>query len=128
MPCPRCHQDNPPHARFCLACGTSLGGAVPAERSLAELLAENENLKRSLGEALEQQTATAEILKVISSSPNDLQPVFDTIVEHAVKLCGAAFGGLHRIEDGRITLNAQYGMPPDELMAIQRDVFPLPIS
>src|SRR5262245_44936982 len=50
---------------------------------------------RELVEAREQQAATGDILKVISSSATDLQPVFDMVVQHAVTLCGAAFGGLH---------------------------------
>ncbi len=82
----------------------------------------------ALAEALDQQTATAEILRVISSSPIDLQPVFDTVVRNAVKLCGAAFGGLHRLDRDRITLEAQYGVPADELTILQRDVFPIPLS
>jgi two-component system, NtrC family, sensor kinase len=82
----------------------------------------------ALAEALDQQTATAEILRTISSSPIDLQPVFDTVVRNAVKLCGAAFGGLHRLDSDRITLEAQYGVPADELVILQRDVFPIPLS
>jgi GAF domain-containing protein len=82
----------------------------------------------ALAEALDQQTATAEILRIISSSPIDLQPVFDTVVRNAVKLCGAAFGGLHRLDGDRITLEAQYGVPADELATLQRDVFPIPLS
>jgi len=82
----------------------------------------------ALADALDQQTATAEILRIISSSPIDLQPVFDTVVRNAVKLCGAAFGGLHRLDGDRITLEAQYGVPADELAILQRDVFPIPLS
>src|SRR5262249_56635809 len=47
---------------------------------------------RELTEALEQQTATGEILRVISSSPTDVQPVFDAIVRNAVRLCNGQFG------------------------------------
>jgi two-component system, NtrC family, sensor kinase len=92
------------------------------------LFTELQEKNRALTEALEQQTATSEILRVISSSPTDLQPVFDMVVRNAGTLCGAAFGGLHRLDSGRITLDAHYGIPDDELMILQRDVFPLAIS
>jgi GAF domain-containing protein len=98
--------------------------AIENERLVNELEAKND----ALAEALEQQTATAEILRVISGSPVDLQPVFDAIVRNAVKLCGAAFGGLHRLDGDRITLEAQYGVPADELAILQHDVFPIPLS
>ena len=84
MKCPRCHQDNPPHARFCLRCGTPADGVA---KSYADLKDELEGLRSSITEALEQQTATGEILRVIASSPTDLQPIFDAIAESAVRLC-----------------------------------------
>jgi two-component system, NtrC family, sensor kinase len=94
----------------------------------AVIAIENVRLFNETKEALERQTATAEILRVISGSPTDLQPVFDTIVRNAVSLCGAAFGGLHQIKEGRITIDAQWGMAADDVVMLQRHVFPLPLS
>ncbi|HUP35477.1 MAG TPA: GAF domain-containing protein, partial [Candidatus Limnocylindria bacterium] len=79
----------------------------------AVIAIENARLFNETKEALEQQTATAEILRVISSSPDDIQPVFDSIVEHAMRLCDAGLGtvGLY---DGRSYRHvAQRGSSPE---------------
>src|SRR5262245_19992235 len=93
----------------------------------AVIAIENVRLFNETKEALEQQTATSDILRVISCSPTDVQPVFDTIVRSAVTLCHAAFGGLHRVEGDINTLAALYNLPADEA-ALVRGLFPRPID
>jgi GAF domain-containing protein len=66
---------------------------------------------RELAESLEQQTATSEVLKVISSSPGDLQPVFEAMLANATRLCEAKFGVLYRSEGDAFRAVALHGAP-----------------
>jgi GAF domain-containing protein len=85
--------------------------AIENVRLFTELGARN----RELTEALERQTATAEILRVISSSPTDVQPVFDTIISSAVRLCGARFGTLFRFDGRMLDLTAHHNLTAEAL-------------
>jgi GAF domain-containing protein len=85
--------------------------AIENVRLFRELEARN----LALSEALEQQTATAEILKVISSSPTDVQPVFETIVARAVALCGGMFGVVYRFDGALVDVVAHHGIPAETL-------------
>jgi two-component system, NtrC family, sensor kinase len=75
-------------------------------------------LTRELHEALEQQTATADVLRVISSSPGELAPVFQAMLANAVRICEAQFGFLHLHEDGLFRVGAIHNAPPALTKAI----------
>ena len=80
-----------------------------------------------LTEALEQQTATSEVLQVISSSPGDLEPVFATMLENAVRICDAKFGNIYRWDGEALHLVATHNTPPAFAEASQAFAVVVPI-
>jgi signal transduction histidine kinase len=102
--------------------------AIENVRLFTELKEKNRALTQAhaqVSEALEQQTATSEILRVISSSPTDVQPVFDGIVRSAARLCEATFAALHRFDGQMLSFEAHHGMTEPEVEESHRR-FPHP--
>jgi signal transduction histidine kinase/CRP-like cAMP-binding protein len=91
--------------------------------SCASLERKVEERTRDLTEALEQQTATAEILRVISSSPTDIQPVYDAILRRAVHLCGALYGVAYSYDGELIHIAAHCNFTPEALELLHQ-VYP----
>ena len=81
----------------------------------ARLLSELRQRTDDLSESLEQQTATSEVLKVISSSPGELEPVFQAMLENATRICEARFGNLvlYENENDAFRMAAMHGAPPE---------------
>ena len=82
---------------------------APADADLKKEIAA---LRRELAEALERQTATSEVLQVISSTPGDLEPVFQSLLENATRVCGAKFGSMLMLEGDVARQVALYNVPP----------------
>src|SRR5262245_40315465 len=78
----------------------------------AVIAIENTRLLNELRESLQQQTATADVLKVISSSPGELEPVFQEMLSNAMRICDAKFGMLFRADEGLVSAAAMVGVPP----------------
>ena len=97
--------------------------AVENVRLFTELEARN----RDLTDALARQTATAEVLRVISSSQTDIQPVFAAILDCAVRLCAADLGHIFAVEDGQL-VPIQLKPSTPEAWAVIREVFPRPVD
>ena len=90
---------------------TTFGDQAVIAIENASLLSELRQRTADLTESLEQQTATSEVLQVISSSPGDLEPVFATMLEKAVRICDAKFGNIYRWDGDALHLMASYNTP-----------------
>jgi len=122
MKCPRCQHENPPQAKFCLECGTPFAATSASgspvrsysdqQRALTDALGQLRTRDRELVEALDQQTATAEILRVISTSPKDLQPVLDAVAKSAARFCGADDGEIFHLLGEGLKVSAHHGPIP----------------
>ena len=89
----------------------------------AVIAIENARLLNELRESLEQQTATSEVLRVISSSPTNVQPVFDSIAESAVRLCGGQFSFVVRFDGKLMNFASCFGLSAEGL-DVFRSIFP----
>ena len=90
--------------------------AIENARLLNELRERTSDLTErtaDLTEALDQQTATSEVLQVISSSPGDLEPVFQAMLENATRICEAKFGVVFSFDGNKFHFEAQVGTPPE---------------
>ena len=85
----------------------------------AVIAIENVRLFNDTKEALERQTATAEILRVISSSPTDMQPVFEAIIRSAVALCGGIRGSAMRLDGGQLHVSAHFNLAAETVEIVE---------
>jgi GAF domain-containing protein len=100
------------------ALGLSHSSAASQETEVVQLVRERD-------EALERETATADVLRVISSSPGELELVFESMLQNAVRICGAKFGNLMLREGDAFRIGATHGAPPAYVDYLRRErVFP----
>jgi signal transduction histidine kinase len=103
-------------------------GLPSLEESYSRLQQEVESLRRELSEAVEQQRATSEILRVVASSPTDLQPMLDTVAKNAARLSEANDALIHRVVGKSLKRLASYGPLPARLgegpSTVDRGTFP----
>jgi hypothetical protein len=85
---------------------------VELKKQLEERTRELAEARGQLSEALEQQAATSEVLQVISSSPGELEPVFQAMLANAVRICEARFGTLYLCEGESLRIVAMHNAPP----------------
>src|SRR5262249_749927 len=83
-----------------------------ATSHVERLRATNADLKKQLADALEQQTATSQVLRVISGSRGELEPVFRALLDNAIRLCGAKFGLLYLREGEGLRTGGAHNLPP----------------
>jgi two-component system, NtrC family, sensor kinase len=102
-------------------------GSKNRKASPAHSAEEFDQLKRERDEALDQQAATAEVLRVIRRSPADVQPVFEMIAESAAKLCAAQFCFVYRFDGQLLHFVAHHSLTP-EVFEINRRAYPQPPS
>src|SRR5262249_32409669 len=101
--------------------GTTFADQAVIAIENVRLFDEVEARTRELSESLEQQTATSEVLKVISSSPGELEPVFKTMLENATRVCASKFGTMYLREADAFRTVAMYGAPPAYVEARMRE-------
>jgi signal transduction histidine kinase len=104
--------------------GDRVGGL---EKRLAEALGQLETRNRDLAEALERQTATSEVLRIISTFQTDVQPVFDAIAAKALGLCRATTGWVYRFDGELIHIAAANSLRPEAVEVVRRS-YPMPPS